>query len=191
MQDPDHESLNQDHSCSTCVSLNICKGAGSNLSCKFWTFSYKDIYPEVLIKSKMCWMTGSQTEFSLLPVPRRWCLTNPLLFVDVWLTPGLPQCADDSVSSFFNLSGKILHMQCTETGIAQVETIGRAFRNMSNSTTLAVNSTMGCGYPLVCSSACPAHLWSWVCSLVPQNKQNPRLNTPLVIVKASTFVNMN
>lgn len=60
------------------ISLNVCKGAGSNLSCKFWTFGYKDIYPEVLIKSKTCWMTGSQTEFSLLPVPRRWCLTNPL-----------------------------------------------------------------------------------------------------------------
>lgn len=65
------------------------------------------------------------------------------MFVDVWLTPGLPQCADDSVSSFFNLSGKILHLQYTETGTARVQTIGRAISTVLQ---LAVNSTMGCGY---------------------------------------------
>lgn len=103
-------------------------------------------------------MTGSQTESPPPPASSQKMMSNKPLCVDVWLIPGLPQCEADSVSSVFNLSGKILHLQYTETGTAQVQTIGRAFRNISTVLQLAVNSTMGCRYPLVWFSACPAHI---------------------------------
>lgn len=107
-------------------------------------------------------MTGSQTEFSPRPASSQKMMSNkPFVCLLMFgFIPGLPQCEADSVSSVFNLSGKILHLQHTETGTAQVQTIGRAFRNISTVLQLAVNSTMGCGYPLVWFSACPAHIRS-------------------------------